>query len=124
MVDPMKREDISEELASKIEDETSKRFPGMRVVFVGDIPADDLPPEIREAMQKMRDSIDKSLATGCCLDCGVIMPGYPAEPEGMTDEWQPAKGWCHFNNGEEFGGWQCPECDAKASYIQLKDMSG
>jgi Zn ribbon nucleic-acid-binding protein len=89
-------------------------FPDMKVVCAGDLPAGQMPPEVRELIGHLKRVADDSLLHGTCVDCGARMPGYPA-PGEMADDFRPAEGWCHFTGraDDDFAGWLCPGCDER-----------
>lgn len=130
MVEPVKSEDIPDDLRRKIEEQAKAMFPGMNVVFAGDVPNSQLPPELLEAIQKIERAAEKSLLEGSCIDCGVLMPGYP-EGDELPDGWKHAHGWHYFLHGADFGGWQCPACGKRAdsesqhgvSFVQVDKKS-
>lgn len=114
MNDPIHRDDVPMDLSQEIERQFAESHPGMKVVFVGDLPG-ELPPEVAERVAAIERLHMESLFNGACLDCGAKMPNWPETPEGMDDTWQPAPGWRLFTDmrTKEPSAWQCPACDTK-----------
>lgn len=96
------------DVAEGIVEEFQKMYPGAKVVFAGD----SSDPDAVKVQEEVNQALMMMLASGQCMDCGKVMPDWPGKD--MSDDWQPAKGWKHFNDlSGEICGWQCPECDAK-----------
>lgn len=112
---PLHRDDVPPEVLEEIVAALQAEHPDCKIQFAGD--SDD--PKVQAKQQEILEQLDeisaRSAATGCCVDCGAIMPGYPAQDAPFPDGWRPAKGWRHFTRiqDDEFTGWQCPDCDAR-----------
>lgn len=106
------RDDLPMEVVAELEKQIGELYPGLKVVFAGDAPAQDQPD-----MAKLLEALDKkaarSFSDGSCIDCGAIMPHYNPD----DSDWVPAKGWGSFGRvgTNEFMGWQCPKCDYEES---------
>ena len=106
---PAHRDDVPPELLEELQ----RRFPGFKIVCVGDKPTNDPRDEGDEAFERLQAAMDKSLCEGLCLDCGKQMPGFPQTDEDW-DEFQPPKGWRDYKGFDgEPSHWQCPECDQR-----------
>ncbi len=106
---PAHRDDIPPEVIEEME----RRFPGMKIVCVGDRPVGSDPSEADEAIGKLEQDMARSLCEGVCLNCGKQMPGFP-QCEEDWDAWQPPKGWGWIEDSD--GNpmhWECPECHKK-----------
>jgi hypothetical protein len=108
---PIHRDDLPMDVAEEVVESLQQQFPGFKVQFAGDAPG-GLPPEVAEAMQKLKDQMDQSVLLGQCFDCGAQMPNYPKQGEPVPEDWEPATGWNYYSSGDEIMHWICPTCDA------------
>ena len=105
------RDDLPMELFEKL----SQELPGIKVVCAGDVPPDQLPQGVLDALEELKFRHTRSLALGRCIDCDAQMPGYPPEGQEVPSDWEPVKGWSWFTESgtDIISCWQCPACDAK-----------
>lgn len=110
---PLHRDDLPMNVAEGIVEQMKQAFPGMEVVFAGDMPG-DLPESVKEGMAALEKKMERSLCEGRCIDCDAEMEGFPKSDatDDFWDNWQPAKGWKHFKRDGDIVAWQCPKCDA------------
>lgn len=99
------------EVAEQIVDDLQKEYPGFKVVFAGDM--GKMPPEVEAAMKQLNARMDESVLFGRCFDCGAQMPNYIEPGKPVPDDWQPARGWSHYSQGDEILHWVCPQCEAE-----------
>lgn len=108
------RDDVDLELIKLIENEARRQTGNdkLRVVFPGDLPESELPPDLRDTIEQVEKMHQKSVETGCCVQCGMVMPGYPTKPEDITDDWAPADKWGYFIDIQtgDITAWSCPSC--------------
>jgi hypothetical protein len=113
------RDDVPLELVSEIERQMAEKFPGKKIVFVGDVPENELPQGIKEAMEALDEHWKHCFVHGLCVDCAAKLPGiWPPPEEG---DWDLPDGWkvMYEGLGEENGGEEdaepvgliCPRCD-------------
>jgi len=106
------RDDFDMNDVAAIEAELAKSFPGMKVVFAGDNTA-EMPPEVQQQLDAIREQMDRAFFAGQCTDCGATIPDF----RPRDDNWTLPNGWRIFTakeNGEDIPvAWQCPDCDAK-----------
>lgn len=116
----VRREDLPPELAEQVVAELQAMHPGYTVSFAGDRPFEELPPAIRDEIQRL----ERALYAGQCLDCGAQMPDFPQPPAELPDDWQPPVGWTWFKDHEgAITAWQCPACDAQETADAADDSS-
>lgn len=102
------RDDIPYEDAEGIVAELKAMYPGMEVVFAGDMPEDRRTPELTAAMAALEDMHRKLRENGQCIDCGRQMPGWPDPTAEELAKWPTFT----KTPTDELMGYQCPECDA------------
>lgn len=80
MIEPrlVHRDDISIEHLEQMEKSLP---PGAKLICAGDVPPDQIAPEIHLAVAKVAALSLASLQNGSCIDCGAR----------MTEEWPPPK---------------------------------
>jgi hypothetical protein len=101
------RDDVPMDVAEALVAKMKAEHPGCKVVFAGDLPADQVPPEIREATARMGRAQAKSVLHGACLMCGARMADYRIE----DDDWNPPTGWgLIYGLNDEPLAWECPAC--------------
>jgi hypothetical protein len=109
---PIHRDDLSNEVIQELQ----LRFPGTKIVCVGDMTEGSLPAELQKAIKDIQDRFENSIMNGTCLDCGAKISGYPmTDSDEEWDNFELPSGWCYFTDIDsgEPRGFQCPECDAK-----------
>lgn len=101
------RDDLPYDAVKELEDKMAELFPGYKVMFAGDAPADQQ-PDMTELFKAIEKRAARSFSDGICVDCGSQMPHY--DPD--NPDWKPWHGWAKFTSvgTEEFMGWQCPAC--------------
>lgn len=86
-----------------------QQFPGFQILHAEDTP--NLPDEVLKMMKALEEKNNSSIINGTCIDCGVKMPNY--DKIEIDVDWNPEKGWRHFEKDGEVVCWQCPDCDKK-----------
>lgn len=117
---PLHRDDLPMELVEQLEKELAEKFPGVKLVCVGDVPG-EMPPEIQALIDEANQKQYESLCHGTCFDCGAKMPDYPDNFQEIPDDWRPPAGWkvlTEVGSGAP-AGWICPPCDQKPVGAQL-----
>lgn len=101
------RDDLPMELVKELQEKMAELYPGLKVVFAGDAPADQQ-PDMTEFFKAVEIRAARSFADGTCIDCNALMVNY--DPD--NDDWKPDEGWGKFTRmgTEEFMGWQCGKC--------------
>lgn len=121
-MDLIHRDDMDYPVVEKLVETLKELHPGMDVVFAGDTPPDQLPPELVEYMKQIEAAHNKSLYGGLCIDCGLKMDGWDQAALDGEDSLNTLVNvhvkqhkWRFFTNGKdgEPTAWQCPACDAK-----------
>ncbi len=102
------RDDLPYEVVAEMQEKMQKLFPGFKVVFAGDAPAQDQ-PDMTQFFTALEKRAARSFADGTCIDCNALMPYY--EPD--NPDWVPQDGWGRFTRvgTDEFMGYICPKCD-------------
>jgi hypothetical protein len=114
-----KREDFDDRELAEIEAEAARRYPGKTVKFAGDMPFDQLPPDVQRAVAELERLNNESLVLGTCFDCHAQMPDYPAEADDFPSDWRPASGWNWVEDRNKNPmHWLCPECAQKDDRMQ------
>lgn len=110
------RDDVDIDMMEAIEAAVQEQFPGYKIRFTGDVPEDQLPPEVAHRMRKLQAAFSESLAEGCCWKCRKSIPGYEKWVERCddgTDEPLPLPegfGLIKQINGHPLA-WECDDCD-------------
>lgn len=107
------RDDIDQDLIKILEDQVKQEFGDkMKIVFPGDLPEDEMPEEVKQAMAEIDRRHEASLRHGMCFQCGLVMPGYPAKPEDVTANWEPEEKWGYLIDIRTgaITAWTCPTC--------------
>jgi len=106
------RDDLDMDVAEEVTAKLGEMFPGMKVVFAGDVP--QLPPNVQHAVDALRERHLQLMLQGRCIDCERQMPGWEELMESDEDDAQWPQGWRTFTvlGSDELMGFQCPACDA------------
>ena len=103
------RDDVDLEDMEKLEELFADLYPGMKVVFAGDMPEDEVPQCVIDSATRIEAHHLRSVRLGRCVDCDAQMPGFAPE----DDDWWLPEGWQFFDGplGPGMGGFLCPICD-------------
>lgn len=117
-IKPLHRDDVPYDHVEKIIQQLKEAEPGMELVFAGDVPPDQLPEEVKLAIEYINTQYQTSREEGRCVDCGGQMPGWPDEVIDVEKRtFNLPAGWQTFemSGNEELGvaAFQCPDCDLK-----------
>jgi hypothetical protein len=117
------RDDVPYEVVEALEKQMAERFPGMKVVFAGDVPGG--PPKKLE--QTFESQVVTSMLLGTCFSCHTQMEGYPSLEEikasfGKKDgiSFEGPEGWEEVSvNNEGYWFWLCQDC---AKPVEIKGL--
>lgn len=104
------RDDIPYQELEKMEAELQRKHPGAKVVFLGDVPENEIPDEIKLKLKEAEKDSEDSVDFGYCLDCEAsieeIQDYHPMDPK-----WEPPPGWkCYADYAGRVIGWRCDVC--------------
>jgi|3_EtaG_2_1085321.scaffolds.fasta_scaffold01266_9 hypothetical protein len=99
------RDDMDMDMVAKLQ----KMFPDKKIVFLGDLPDEEVTEEHLDIIKEIEVFHDYSLKNGLCVDCGERMPGFKPE----DDRQPPAKGWFYLTkmNSDIPVAWICSSCN-------------
>ncbi len=102
------RDDMDFEEAEELQQHFEEMFPGSKIVFMGDIPEDQLTDEDREIMKQIDDEAQASYENGTCIVCATEMENY----DPTSKEWKSPEGWdlLHAIGDDDRVCWRCPAC--------------
>jgi hypothetical protein len=112
------RDDLDYPVAEGIEEAFKSIFPGVKVVFAGDMPEGSIPEEVLAQMRAIEERSARSLAEGRCFDCDKQIPG-PWPPSQNDDGGATLpEGWSYYSNAGDGGGMLiCPECEQETPEV-------
>jgi len=102
------RDDVPFEEAEKIVDALRREHGDMMdIVFSGDARDGEIPEEIRETVQKIKNIEQISISSGVCVSCNSEIENY----EPWAEDWSAPLGWmCLVDENGDVRGWRCKHC--------------
>lgn len=106
------RDDFDMEVIEEMEKKVKEVHPDAKIMFAGDCPEDQLPPQIVEAMEQLEKKTFHSMSEGRCMDCDKQMDVPPPwDDDEALEGWQHQEGWSVFHNNDMPAFFVCPDCD-------------
>lgn len=111
MTQPLRKEDLPDDVRKEIEDKLMKENPGFEIKYAGDVDESEWSPGLIARSDQLFASFRDSITEGVCAECGAKIPGiYP--PAENDEDWPP-EGWVAAVNIADGSPMflVCPECD-------------